>query len=142
MNVHRVVVDANVFVSGIIQNSGIPFRILKAWEQGLFFLVTSLPMVEEVRRVLQYPRIQKKYAVDDDTIKQVIGSLLKYSILVTDLPDIKEIADDPQDDKVLATAVAGRAETIVTGDSHLLRLSRYRDVQIVTPRTLSAMMNL
>jgi putative PIN family toxin of toxin-antitoxin system len=140
--VRRVVVDANVFVSGLILNSGIPFKILKAWEQDLFLLITSLPMVEEVRRVLQYPRIQKKYAVDDDTIRQVIGSLLKYSVLVTDLPDIKEIADDPQDDKVLATGVAGQAESIVTGDSHLLRLSQYRDIQIITPRTFSEIMKL
>jgi putative PIN family toxin of toxin-antitoxin system len=140
--VRRVVVDANVFVSGLILNSGIPFKILKAWERDLFLLITSLPMVEEVRRVLQYPRIQKKYAVDDDTIRQVIGSLLKYSVLVTDLPDIKEIADDPQDDKVLATGVAGRAESVVTGDSHLLRLSQYRDIQIIIPRTFSEIMKL
>jgi putative PIN family toxin of toxin-antitoxin system len=140
--VHRVVVDANVFVSGIIQSSGFPFRILKAWEQDLFLLVSSLPMIDEITRVLRYPRIQKKYAVDDATIKGIVGSLLRYSVLVTDLPDVKEIADDPADNKVLATAVAGEAETIVTGDSHLLRLSQYRDIQIVTPRTLSTMMKL
>ena len=142
MSVRRVVVDANVFVSGIIQGSGFPFKILKAWEQDLFLLGTSLPMIDEVVRVLRYPRIQKKYAVGDNAIKGIIGSLLRYSVLVTDLPDVKEIADDPVDNKVLATAVAGRAETIVTGDSHLLRLSRYRDIQIVTPRTLSTMMKL
>jgi putative PIN family toxin of toxin-antitoxin system len=140
--VRRVVVDANVFVSGIIRSSGFPFKILNAWEKNLFLLVTSLPMVDEVERVLKYPKIQKKYAVDDNTIREIIGSLLKYSVLVTDLPDVKEIADDPADDKVLATAVMGRAEAIVTGDSHLLRLSRYRDIQIVTPRTLSTMMEL
>ena len=138
----RVVVDANVFVSGIIQSSGFPFRILKAWEQDLFLLVSSLPMIDEVARVLRYPRIQKKYAIDDVTIKGIVESLLKYSVLVSDLPDVKEIADDPADNKVLATAVAGGAETIVTGDSHLLRLSHYGDIQILTPRTLSTMMKL
>jgi uncharacterized protein len=142
LSVRRVVVDANVFVSGIIWSSGFPFRILKAWEKDFFLLVTSLPMIDEVARVLRYPKIQKKYAVDDNAIKGIIGSLLRYSVLVTDLPDVKEIADDPADTNVLATAVAGRAETIVTGDSHLLRLSRYRDIQIVTPRTLSTMMDL
>jgi putative PIN family toxin of toxin-antitoxin system len=133
LNVRRVVVDANVFISGIIQSSGFPFKILKAWEQDLFLLVTSLPMIDELRRVLQYPKIQKKYAV---------GSLLKYSVLAADLPDVEEIADDPADNKILATAVAGRAETIVTGDSHLLRLSQYGNIKIVTPRTLCTMMKL
>jgi uncharacterized protein len=142
LNVRRVVVDANVFISGIIQSSGFPFKILKAWEQDLFLLVTSLPMIDELRRVLQYPKIQKKYAVDDTTIQEVVGSLLKYSVLAADLPDVEEIADDPADNKILATAVAGRAETIVTGDSHLLRLSQYGNIKIVTPRTLCTMMKL
>jgi predicted nucleic acid-binding protein len=55
---------------------------------------------------------------------------------------VKKIADDPADDEALSRAVMARAEAIVTGDSHLLRLSRYRDIQIVTPRTLSMMMEL
>ena len=99
-------------------------------------------MIDEVRRVLQYPRIQKKYGIEDNTIREVVANLLRYSVVVPDLPNIQEIADDPADNNVLATAVGGKAETIVTGDVHLLRLSRYEDIQIITPRTFSTMMKL
>ena len=47
---------------------------------------------------------------------------------------LKVIADDPDDDRVLECAVKGRADVIVSGDRHLLKLGRYRGVSIVTVR--------
>lgn len=113
-----------------------PAVMVKSASSFFDFSISSI-FSSKVPRVM---RRWKKYGIDDNTIKDVLGNLLKYSVLVADLPDVKEIADDPADDKVLATAVAGRAETIVTGDSHLLKLSQYRNIEIVTPGAFSTMM--
>jgi predicted nucleic acid-binding protein len=56
-------------------------------------------------------------------------------LLVHDLPKVRAVPDDPKDDMVVATAVAARADYLVTGDRrHLLSLREYEGIRIVTPR--------
>ncbi len=57
----RIAIDTNVIVSGILSRKGAPVELLKAWRERRFLLLTSLAIVAEVREVLQYPRIRKKY---------------------------------------------------------------------------------
>jgi len=130
----RVVIDTNVFISGIIQKSGNPYRVVRFWEEGMLSLLTTLPLIEEVKKVLNYPRIKKKYALDEETIKYVVLNLLKYSVVVEDPPTLAVIKDDPEDNKVLSAAVGGKAEYVVTGDSHLLNLADYEGIKIISPR--------
>ncbi len=46
---------------------------------------------------------------------------------------MKAVCDDPDDDKFLAAALAGGADVIVSGDMHLLRVSGYRELTVLTP---------
>ena len=55
----RLVIDTNVFVSGLISASGAPAKILRAIRQDRAIHVVSDPIVEEYLRVLDYPRIRK-----------------------------------------------------------------------------------
>lgn len=59
----RVVLDANVLVSGLISRKGPPGQILDAWMAGQFKLFVSPQILEELRRVLQYPRIHERLAI-------------------------------------------------------------------------------
>lgn len=138
----RVVIDTNVLVSGIIQRSGFPYKIVRAWEEGTLALVTSVPMVEEAAKVLNYPKIRKKYGLADTAISQIIANFLRYSILVDLGPELAVVKDDPEDNKVLATAVSGEAEYIVTGDSHLLALRAHGDTRIATPKDFCELVRL
>lgn len=52
----RVVLDTNVIISGVITNHGVPFQILKSWEKGDFALIISQPILQEIERVLHYPK--------------------------------------------------------------------------------------
>lgn len=131
---HRVVIDTNVLVSGIIQRSGYPHKVLKSWEKGELVLITSPAMVREADKVLNYSRIKKKYGLDNDARRRVVSNLLKYSVLIEDPPVLDVIREDPDDNKVLSTAVEGKADYIVTGDSHLLDLRSYKDIPVVTPK--------
>jgi PIN domain len=55
----RVVLDANVVVSGVLSDNGVPGRILKAWKAERFHLVSSAAILDELRRVLRYPKIRR-----------------------------------------------------------------------------------
>lgn len=131
---YKVVIDTNVLISGIIQKNGFPHKVVKLWEKGNLILVTSIPMIEEAKKVLNYPKIKGKFNLKDGEIKQTILNLLKYSILIYNPPALNVIKEDPEDNKILSTAIEGRADYIVSGDSHLLRLKNYKGIKIITPR--------
>jgi putative PIN family toxin of toxin-antitoxin system len=131
----HVVIDTNVIVSGILSRKGAPVELLKAWRERRFLLLTSSAIVAEVRAVLQYPRIRKKYPLSNDDIEQTIMLLEHDALLVKGDANVAgSVPDDPKDEMFLACALDGTADVIVSGDHHLLDLESYRDIQIMTPR--------
>lgn len=139
---HRVVIDTNVLVSGIIQKSGFPHAVVKSWENGNIICITSLPMIEEVTRVLNYPKIKNNYGLNADDISQTTLNLLKYSIVIDNPPAVDVVKEDSQDNKVLSTAIEGKANYIVSGDSHLLNLKGYKGIEIITPKRFCEIIGL
>lgn len=131
---YRVVIDTNVLISGIIQKSGFPYKVVKFWENGALVLITSPAMIEEAKKVIEYPKIKKKYALGEDNIKQIVLNLLRYSIVVDNPQALNVIKEDPEDNRVLSTAIDGKADYIVSGDSHLLSLRSYKGIDIITPK--------
>ena len=83
---------------------------------------------------MNYPKIRKRYALTSDDIQRTVANLLKYSVLVQDPTISNVIEQDPDDNKILATAIAGKADYIISGDMHLLTLNNYRGIDIVTPK--------
>lgn len=126
----NVVLDTNVFVSGVFF-SGIPGKLLEGWRDGRITLVTSPMILEEYRRVGDYLSARHE-GVD----LQPFLSLAATAGLVVedvDLPD--QICEDPDDDKFLACAIASGSKVIVSGDKHLLRVSGWRGIEVLTPRS-------
>jgi uncharacterized protein len=135
----RAVLDTNVFVSGLINPKGTPAAILRALRLKRFTLVSSPPINEEIIEVLNRPRIRDRYALGD-RIFDVSLILWEVAELVIDLPEVRACSD-PDDDKFLAAAVGGRADYLVTGDvGDLLRLHKYKDVTIVSPREFASVL--
>ena len=98
-------------------------------------MLTSPAVIAELRAVLQYPHIRKKYTLSDNEIEQTITLLEHDALLVTGEAKVAgSVPDDPKDEMVLACAVDGGADVIVSGDHHLLDLESYRDIPIMTPR--------
>jgi putative PIN family toxin of toxin-antitoxin system len=110
---------------------GPSYEILEAWRRNEFILLTSKAIMKEVGRVLRYPRIQKKYHLSEMQISQVINSLNKYAVVTLGALKLKVIKEDPPDNEVLACAVEGKADFIVSGDADLRRLSIYRGIRII-----------
>jgi uncharacterized protein len=125
----RVILDTNVFVSGIFFH-GPPYQILKAWSDGKLRLILSAEIFEEYRRVgeslaEQFPAIE-------------LGPILEWVTITAEmfvaqaLPE--PVCADPDDDKFLACAIAGKSKVIVSGDRHLLQVSGFREIRVVRPR--------
>ncbi|MBN1139223.1 MAG: putative toxin-antitoxin system toxin component, PIN family, partial [Anaerolineae bacterium] len=134
----RVVLDTNVYVSGLILSRGTPFQVLEAWRQQAYILATSEAIIAEIERALRYPRIRDRYGVAEADIDQLVASLRADALVTPGDRAIPPTCADPDDDKFLACALEAQADCIVTGDPHLLTLGGYRGVAILTPREFLA----
>ena len=127
------VLDTNVIASAVLIRGGIEDRVLRAWFAGQYRLVLSAPILEEVRRVLEYPKIRARRWMSDEETAQLLERLAESSVLVEGKQRLR-ICRDPADDKFVVAALEGEAGYIVTGDADLLDLGKYQDSEIVTPR--------
>ncbi len=125
----RAVLDTNVYVAALLSRDGSPARLVRALGEGLFDAVVCPRLLDELRGVLHRPKIAER--VDADTAERFIDWLRRVAITVPDPGVIRAISPDPDDDYLIALALIGRAEVIVSGDAHLLGLTDSK------PRTLS-----
>jgi uncharacterized protein len=131
----RVVLDTNLFVSSVLVKSGLPAQALQAWRERKFVLLVSPDIVAEIRHTLNYDRIRRKYRITDEDIGDLILLLEKNGLLVDGLADTSGVIPDaPDDERILACAIDGQADLIVSGDRHLLDLERCADIPIITVR--------
>lgn len=127
----RAVLDANIFVSAILVKIGKPARVVN--NASDVNLLTSEEILSEVARVLSYLRIRRKYALTEKDIETYFQDLRNRCTLVAVSTVVRGVSRDPDDDKILACAIDGAAEYVVSGDPHLLNLREYMGVKIVTP---------
>lgn len=126
----RIVLDTNVLVSALISRDGPPGLLLAAIRRERLTLVTSEAQLDELRTVLSRERLRPY--IRPEEAEDLIRNLEAIGEVVADLPDV-DASPDPDDNRILATAVAGRADLIVSGDKkHMLILDRVDDTPIVT----------
>ena len=130
----KAVLDVGQFVSATIQARGHPAQILAAWKAGRFELVTSTAILDDLRRVLRYPRLRKRHRWTDEEIELFADSIALAATLTPGDLEVNAVAEDPTDNKVVACAVEGQADYVVASDDHLLKLERYSDIVILPPR--------
>ena len=136
----KVVLDANIFVSALINPHGKPAQILDYVFENRIRLFISLPIVEELERVLSYPKLANRHRLEGEELKEFVSYLLSITSLVKEEPVIEAILDDPSDNKYLSCAINAKADFIVSGDVHLLNLGEYGGTQIITPAQLLEIM--
>ncbi|MEI6669520.1 MAG: putative toxin-antitoxin system toxin component, PIN family [Acidobacteriota bacterium] len=131
----RAVLDANVFVSAAIHPEGPPGHIIEQFLRAdAFTLVLSDAIVDEVMRALAYPKVRRYLRRGLDTALWM-EDLVLLADIVLETDQVSGVSKDPDDDKYVATAIAGRASFVVTGDPHLLTVGEYEGVRFVTPRS-------
>lgn len=127
----KVVVDTNVVISGVFFG-GNPGRVLEAWRDGKIELFVSAEVLDEYRRVGerledQFPRV---------SLAPFLALVLANATIVEPAVLPKPVSRDPNDDPFIACAVAGNCDANISGDRHLLEISGYEGIEVLTPRQL------
>ena len=125
----KIILDTNVFISGIFF-SGPPSQILKAWQNKSFQIVLSEQILIEYQKVAD--ELSSKYPQVD--IAPIIELVTIHGQLIDAQGIDISICEDPDDDKFIECAIAGKCDIIVSGDKHLLNLAGYKSIKILRPR--------
>ena len=118
----RIVLDTNILVSGLMVPDGTPGRIIAAWFDAEFDVISSREQLAEIGRVLGYPKIRRVLKWDDDRIERFLRLLHGRVEIVEPDSAAVDTPRDPDDGPILGTLVAAEADFLVTGDRDLLSL--------------------
>jgi uncharacterized protein len=130
----RVVLDTNLLVSGVIA-SGLPRRLVDGAKAGEFELCTSEVLLAELLDVLERDKFAQRLSQAGLTPQGIVDDLRRLAVVV--LPDAtpRVVPTDPDDDHVIAAALAARADLIASGDKRdLLPLGSWQGIAIVSAR--------
>jgi putative PIN family toxin of toxin-antitoxin system len=125
----RLVLDTNVVASAMLWG-GSPLLLLQARREKQVELYTSTPMLAELTDILNRRKFERKIAASLLTVDQLVDGYAELTQLVRPTPTPR-IVSDPDDDVVIGTALAAKADLLVTGDRPLLSVGEYQGVRIV-----------
>lgn len=124
----RIVLDTNVLISAIVFG-GPPRKILERVIAGKVNCSLSFAILDELRDVLLRP----KFGFSPQQAATVIEELQGICEILNPSRRVRVIKADPDDNRILECAIESKADCIVSGDTHLLTLGRYKDIPILTP---------
>lgn len=124
----RVILDTNIFISGIFWEGNYCSQIIDAWRAGRITLISSLEIVKELVETLRDFRI----AMPEEMIEAWRKMIIENAVLVVPTQKI-EIVADPDDNKFFEAAVAGKAQYIVSQDKAVLKIGEYQQIKTISP---------
>lgn len=123
----------NILVSAVINK---PFSVSQEIYQNFinkhFLLIVSPSILAEVEDVLNRDRVRKLHKHSPEILQKIISEPVILSYVVPGKTEV-EVVRDPDDDKIIAAAVEGNADYIVSRDRDLLDLKEYNDIKIISP---------
>ena len=126
-----IVADTNVIISALFWE-GNESKIVHLVEEGKIKLLTSVALLDELKKVLMYERFGLNEKDVDDNVKYI----LTISEIISPKRRLRVIHEDPADNRVLECALAGKAAYIISGNKHLLRLKKFGEAKIVRAKEL------
>ncbi len=125
----RLILDTNVFISGIFWEGNFCSQIIDKWKNREFELVSSIEILNEFVGTVRNFKIQ----MSEDMIEEWKNLIIENSIIVEPTIKLNIIKDDPDDNKFLEAGIVGNVNLIISQDKHLLKLKEYRRIKIVSP---------
>lgn len=124
----RVVLDTNVYISALRFPKSPLFCLWERAIHGHYILITSPAIMREFAE-----KLRVRFQVSDQEATDFVKRIARTATVVqpTMVPDA--VSDDPDDNHILACALTGKANLVVSGDRHLLRLKAYDGIPIVRP---------
>lgn len=121
----RVVFDTNIYVSAFAIPGGLAEEAYLHALHGKFELLTSVAILTETATVLQ-----RKFDWTEEKARELVHTISRVASVVKTTARLRVVQDDP-DNRILECAIHADADFIVTGDQHLLSLTRHEGVQIL-----------
>lgn len=128
----RATLDVNVIFSGFSASGGAPAEVIAPWLRRQFVAVLSDHILTGAAAVWDRPYWRSRYAAAEAS--HALALMRSRAVLVAPAPGVRGIAADEEDDLIVATAAAGNAGDLITGDRALQAVGRYQNVTIVSPR--------
>ena len=137
----RIVSDSTVLVSAFLAPQGAAAAVLAQVRAGRVALAVSDAILAETARVLlTSPHTRQRYHYPDTAVQEFCDGLTQVGEVMTDVPSLRGVCRDPNDDMVLACARAAAVQSLVTRDKDLLVLGQYEGIAIVTPEAFLALL--
>ncbi|MEK6948618.1 MAG: putative toxin-antitoxin system toxin component, PIN family [Nanoarchaeota archaeon] len=127
----KVVLDTNTHISALGWKDGNPRKVLELCVIGKCRLIESIGLIKEFVSVISRPKFN---FITEEEKNQFLVFLLQISNLIEPKEKINAIKEDPDDNTILETALAGKVDYVVSGDRHLLKLKQFRGIRIVTAK--------
>ena len=132
----RAVVDTHLFISGLFGKDTLSATLQYLWINRYFELATSIEILREVSRVLQYPRIKERFHPRDENTRRFFRLIFRKAVITKDLYKIDRITDDPSDNMFLACALEAKADFLVSRDPHLRNIKQFHGIKIIDVKEL------
>ena len=130
----KAVLDTTALVSAMLTRKpgAACHELIRLAKDGAFELFMSSDILEETAETLRYPRLRKRYDYSDTDIIAFCQDLVLVGTVIDDAP-IVPVVRDPDDDKIVACAVAAGADYLVSRDKDLLILKEHEGISIISP---------
>jgi putative PIN family toxin of toxin-antitoxin system len=128
----RAVIDTNVLVSGLFWR-GPPHALIEQVRTGALTLVSSPALLAELAEVIARAKFRTTLALSNTNPERMLAEVRLLAEIIDPPPFATPVSRDPDDDAVLALAVAAQSDLIVSGDRDLLVLGAHSGIPIVTP---------
>jgi len=129
----KIVFDTNVWVS-IFMKKTLGKEFSRIFENEKIQIFVSEQIMKEISRVFMYPKISELLGLSGVSIREILENIVRNSISVKPIHILNIIKEDPEDNRILECALHTKADFIVSGDKHLLKLKKFKNVKIITPR--------
>lgn len=128
----RAIIDTNVLIAGLLWR-GPPHALLEHVRAGTVSLVSSPALLAELADVIGRSKFDAILTRTNTSRERALAEVRQLAEVIEPPPLPQPVCRDPDDDQVLALALAAKAEIIVSGDNDLLSLKSFEGIPIVAP---------
>lgn len=127
----KIVFDTNVWIS-IFMEEVLSDEFLHTKQELTVYV--SKDIIREISKVLLYPKVARVLEKNGIWEKDVLRAIEVNSKIVEPKVKLHVVNEDAEDNKILECALAAKADIIVSGDKHLLKLGKFKKTRILMPR--------